>query len=74
MVGHGHEHWHPDPAFYYQAGGGPLFHMGPYYLTALVHLLGPVKSVTATARTTFAERTVTSQPRHGARSTAPREP
>ena len=69
MVGHGHEHWHPDPAFYYQAGGGPLFDMGPYYLTALVHLLGPVHTVSANARTTFAERTVTSQPRHGERIT-----
>jgi predicted dehydrogenase len=67
MVGHGHEHWHPDPAFYYQMGGGPLFDMGPYYLTALVHLLGPVEGVSGTARTTFKERLVTSQPRYGER-------
>ncbi len=42
MLGHGMEHWHPNPQFYYQPGGGPLFDMGPYYLTMLVNLLGPV--------------------------------
>ncbi len=49
MMCHGHEAWHPAPAFYYQKGGGPLFDMGPYYLTALVNLLGPVKKVAAMA-------------------------
>ncbi len=47
MLCHGHESWHPEPAFYYLKGGGPLFDMGPYYLTALVNLLGPVRRVTA---------------------------
>jgi predicted dehydrogenase len=65
MTGHGHEHWHPDPDFYYQPGGGPMFDMGPYYLTALVSLLGPIRRVTGSARASFAERTITSQPRHG---------
>ncbi len=60
MMCHGHESWHHDPAFYYQRGGGPLFDMGPYYLTALVHLLGPVARVTASARATFPTRTITS--------------
>ena len=41
----GHESWHPSPAFYYALGGGPMLDMGPYYLTTLVNLLGPVKSV-----------------------------
>lgn len=45
MLCHGHEAWHPNPGFYYLRGGGPLFDMGPYYLTALVNLLGPVKKV-----------------------------
>ena len=45
MVCPGHESWHPSPEFYYKRGGGPLFDMGPYYLTALVNLVGPVKSV-----------------------------
>ncbi|MFI5419738.1 MAG: Gfo/Idh/MocA family protein [Nitrososphaerales archaeon] len=48
---------HPNAAFFYQKGGGPLFDMGPYYLTDLVNLLGPIKRVTALARTSFAERT-----------------
>ena len=46
MVTPGHERWHPAPDFYYQSGGGPLLDMGPYYLSALVTLLGPVASVT----------------------------
>ncbi|HEY3281488.1 MAG TPA: Gfo/Idh/MocA family oxidoreductase [Armatimonadota bacterium] len=62
---HGHENWHPNPAFYYQKGGGPMFDMGPYYLSALVNLLGPVRRVTASARRTFPTRTITSQPYSG---------
>ncbi len=65
MLCHGHESWHPDPDFYYQPGGGPMFDMGPYYLTALVHLMGPVRRVTGSAQTTFPERLITSQPKHG---------
>ncbi len=65
MMSHGHESWHPDPAFYYQAGGGPMFDMGPYYLTALVSLIGPVQRVTGSTRITFPERTITSQPKYG---------
>ncbi len=65
MMSHGHEHWHPSPEFYYQHGGGPMFDMGPYYLTALVSLLGPVARVTGATRTTFPERTITSQPKYG---------
>jgi len=61
----GHESWHPDPAFYYQRGGGPMLDMGPYSITALVSLLGPVRRVTGSARITVPERTITSQPRHG---------
>jgi predicted dehydrogenase len=65
MLGHGHESWHPDPAFYYQRGGGPMFDMGPYYLTALVALLGPIRRVTGSTRITFPERIITSQPKAG---------
>ena len=65
MTCHGHESWHPDPAFYYQAGGGPMFDMGPYYLTALVNLMGPVRRVTGSTQLTFSERTITSQPKYG---------
>ncbi|WP_082232991.1 Gfo/Idh/MocA family protein [Halobacillus massiliensis] len=61
----GHESWHPNPGFYYQKGGGPMFDMGPYYLTALVFLMGPVVRVTGSAKTTYSERTITSQPKSG---------
>ncbi len=60
----GPELWHPNPEFYYKPGGGPLFDIGPYYLTALVYLLGPVKSVTGKTSTAFAERTITSLPKN----------
>lgn len=65
MTCHGHESWHPDPEFYYQKGGGPMFDMGPYYLTALVSLIGPVQKVTGFARVTFPERTITSEKKYG---------
>ena len=65
MMSRGHEHWHPNPEFYYQPGGGPMFDMGPYYLTALVSILGPVRRVTGMTRASFAERLITSQPNHG---------
>ena len=47
----GHEYWHPDPAFYYDIGGGPVLDMGPYYITDLVNLLGPVQAVQAMSAT-----------------------
>ncbi|MDR2631398.1 MAG: Gfo/Idh/MocA family oxidoreductase [Spirochaetaceae bacterium] len=65
MMNHGHEHWHPDPEFYYKTGGGPLFDMGPYYLTALVNLLGPIVRVSGSAKQGFKQRTVTSEPQRG---------
>ena len=61
----GHEHWHASPEFYYERGGGPMFDMGPYYITALLNLLGPVRRVTGSARITFPERTITSRPKYG---------
>ena len=65
MIGCGHESWHPDPEFYYKYGGGPMFDMGPYYLTALLNLCGNVEAVSAMTRTTFKERLITSQPHNG---------
>jgi len=62
---HGHEVWHPDPAFLYQEGAGPMFDMGVYYMTALISMIGPVKRVFGDARTYFDERTITSQPKYG---------
>ncbi len=65
MPSHGPESWHPNPSFFYQVGGGPMFDMGPYYLTTLVNLIGPVKRVTGSAQISFAERTVTNQYNYG---------
>ncbi len=68
LMSHGMEHWHPDPEFFYKPGGGPILDIGPYYLGALVNLLGPVAKVQARASTGFAERVVSSQgPRTGDR-------
>jgi predicted dehydrogenase len=61
----GHERWHPNPAFYYEAGGGPMLDMGPYYITDLVNLLGPVARVAGVASTPRATREITSEPRRG---------
>jgi len=65
MACHGHEHWHPSPEFYYKTGGGPMFDMGPYYLTALVSLLGPIARVSGTAKKSFDTRKITSEPLNG---------
>lgn len=65
MLSRGHEAWHPAPEFYYEAGGGPMLDMGPYYLTALVNLMGPIRKVSGMTRITFPERTITSQPLAG---------
>ena len=61
----GHESWHPDPEFYYKPGGGPMLDMGPYYVTALVSLLGPVRRVSGASRISFPERTIGSEPKRG---------
>jgi predicted dehydrogenase len=67
MAGHGPESWHPDPAFFYRKGAGPMFDMGPYYLTALIAMLGPVARISGVARKSFAERIATSEARKGER-------
>ncbi len=65
MICRGHESWHPDPEFYYKRGGGPMMDMGPYYVTALVNLVGGVKAVTGVTKATFPQRLVTSAPKRG---------
>ncbi|MGX2960626.1 Gfo/Idh/MocA family protein [Peribacillus sp. JNUCC 23] len=67
MINRGHEHWHPDPAFYYEAGGGPMFDMGPYYLSALVSMLGPIRRIAGSARISYPERVITSEPKAGSK-------
>jgi predicted dehydrogenase len=65
MLSRGPESWHPSPQFYYQAGGGPMFDMGPYYLTALINFFGPAARVCGSAASAFTERLITSQPFSG---------
>ena len=65
VMGHGMEHWHPNPDFFFLPGGGPMLDMGPYYLTNLVQLLGPVEKVAALATMASETRTISSQPRAG---------
>jgi predicted dehydrogenase len=61
VLSHGMENWHPNPLFFFKPGGGPVLDMGPYYLSTLVNLLGPIESVAATGRMGFKHRTVTSE-------------
>jgi predicted dehydrogenase len=61
----GPERWHPNPDFYYLPGGGPLLDMGPYYISALVTLLGPVTSVIGAASHTRSTRVIEAGPREG---------
>jgi predicted dehydrogenase len=61
ILSHGMENWHPNPAFFFRKGGGPVFDMGPYYLSTLVLLLGPVASVAASGQIGFAERIVSTE-------------
>ena len=67
MMSGGPESWHPNPFFFYEVGAGPLFDMGPYYLTALVNLFGPIAGVSALARKSFPERVATSEAHYGRR-------
>lgn len=65
VMSHGMEAWHPNPAFFFQPGGGPILDLGPYYITNLVQLLGPVRRVAALTGKGFDTRTVLSEPRKG---------
>lgn len=65
MLNRGPENWHPNPAFFYEPGGGPMLDVGPYYLTALVCLMGPVRRVTGMARILYPERRADKGPRKG---------
>ena len=65
LAGHGPESWHPNPGFFYEIGGGPMLDMGPYYVTALVNVLGPVKRVAGITTKGFEERLATSEAANG---------
>ena len=65
VMSHGMEHWHPNPDFFFLPGAGPVLDVGPYYVTNLIQLVGPVTRVAAFSSTPAKERTITSKPRRG---------
>ena len=65
LMSHGMEHWHPNPDFFFKPGAGPVFDVGVYYLTQLINLIGPVKSISSISGTATPERLITSEPRNG---------
>lgn len=65
VMSRGMEHWHPNPDFFFQPGAGPVLDLGPYYITNLVQLMGPVKAVAAMANASFPTRKIANGPRDG---------
>lgn len=65
VMSHGMEHWHPNPDFFFLPGAGPMLDIGPYYITNLLQLLGPVRRVAALTSAPDKERTIKSEPRAG---------
>lgn len=65
VMSHGMEHWHPNPDFFFKPGAGPVLDIGPYYITNLIQLIGPVKRVAALSATPSPVRTIQSEPRRG---------
>ncbi|MEO9516302.1 MAG: Gfo/Idh/MocA family oxidoreductase [Paracoccaceae bacterium] len=65
VLNHGMEHWHPNPDFFFQPGAGPMLDIGPYYVTALVNILGPVIRVAALTTSASDTRVIKSEPRKG---------
>ncbi len=65
LMSHGMEDWHPNPDFFFKPGAGPIFDLGVYYITQLINLNGPIRSVNAISGTATKERVITSKPRYG---------
>ena len=65
VMSFGMEHWHPNPDFFFRPGGGPILDLGPYYITNLVQLIGPVRAVTAMTGAAAQTRTISNGPRNG---------
>lgn len=65
VLNHGMEHWHPNPDFFFLPGAGPMLDLGPYYVTNLIHLIGPVRRVGALTSSAQSERTIANGPRNG---------
>jgi len=64
VMSHGMESWHPNPHFFFQPGAGPVLDIGPYYIAALINLLGPIDRVVSVAQIGFPERIVRSDGPH----------
>jgi predicted dehydrogenase len=65
LQGSGPERWHPDPEFLFARGAGPLFDLGPYYLSVLATMFGPATRVAAVGRRESDTRVIGSGPRAG---------
>ena len=65
IMSHGMEDWHPNPDFFFKPGAGPVFDLGVYYITQLINLNGPIRSVSSLRATATKERKITSKPRYG---------
>ncbi len=65
VMSHGMEHWHPNPTFFFQPGAGPVMDVGPYYVSNLIQLIGPVKRVAALSATPQTRREILSEPLKG---------
>lgn len=65
MLSHGPDHWHQDPEFFYKKGGGPMFDMGPYYVTMLINFFGRLNELTAFTKITNPQRVISSKPNFG---------
>ncbi|ADU30525.1 Gfo/Idh/MocA family protein [Evansella cellulosilytica] len=65
MMSNGPESWHPNPQFFYESGGGPMYDMGPYYISALISIFGPINRIAGSVLTPFQQRTITSEARYG---------
>ena len=65
VVSHGHEWFHPRPEYFYKEGAGPILDIGPYYVSALLSLIGPITKVSAMSNRAFDTRIIESEPRKG---------
>lgn len=65
VMSRGMEMWHPNPDFFFKPGGGPVLDLGPYYITCVVQLLGPIARVASFGSTPRVRREITSAPRAG---------
>ena len=65
VVSHGHEWFHPNPDYFYKEGAGPILDIGPYYVSAILSLIGPITKVSAMSNRAFDTRIIESELRKG---------